>query len=40
MVMRGREMREWLTVPPEAGAARWRALIDEAHDFVDAITPR
>jgi hypothetical protein len=40
MVMREREMREWVTVPPAAGAARWRALIDEAHDFVDAITPR
>jgi TfoX/Sxy family transcriptional regulator of competence genes len=40
MVMREREMREWVTVPLAAGAERWRELIDEGHDFVDAITPR
>lgn len=39
MIMRGREMREWVTVPPEAGADRWRSLVDEAHDFVGSITP-
>lgn len=39
MIMRGRPMREWVTVPPDAGAQRWRALIDEAHAFVHSITP-
>jgi hypothetical protein len=40
MVMREREMREWVTVTPSAGADTWRSLIDEAHDFVDRLTPR
>jgi hypothetical protein len=40
MIMRGREMREWVSLPLEAGTASWRALIVEARDFVDAITPR
>lgn len=40
MVTRGREMREWVTASPEAGAGLWGRLIDEAHDFVDEITPR
>jgi len=38
MVMRGRPMREWVTV----GAHRedsWRPLIAEAYAFVDGITP-
>lgn len=39
MRMRDRDMREWVTMRPEAGAARWRALIDEARAFVDSITP-
>jgi hypothetical protein len=39
MRMRGHEMREWVTVPPMAGADRWRSLIDEARVFVDSITP-
>jgi len=39
MRMRGRDMREWVTVRPDAGAERWRALIDEAQRFVDSITP-
>jgi TfoX/Sxy family transcriptional regulator of competence genes len=38
MVMRDRPMREWLHVPASA-AALWPALLDEAHDFVDSITP-
>ena len=38
MVMRERAMREWVTVPIEA-ADRWQPLVDEAHAFVDAITP-
>lgn len=39
MVMRGRPMREWAVVPFDAGEARWRAILDEAHGFVDEITP-
>jgi hypothetical protein len=39
MVMRGSEMREWVVVPADAGAERWAALVEEAHDFLDAITP-
>lgn len=39
MLMRGRAMREWVSVGPDAGAQRWRELIDEARAFVDAITP-
>lgn len=38
MVMRGRELREWVTVPV-GDSARWADLIDEAHAFVDEITP-
>lgn len=39
MVMRGRPMREWAKVPLADGMERWRAVADEAHAFVDAITP-
>ncbi|MFJ6651634.1 MmcQ/YjbR family DNA-binding protein [Microbacterium sp. NPDC091313] len=39
MVMRGRPMREWVTVGPDAGATRWAELIDEARAFVDSLTP-
>lgn len=39
MVMRGRALREWVTVGPEAGAQRWAELVDEARAFVDRITP-
>lgn len=39
MVMRGRPMREWAVVPFDAGEERWRAILGEAHGFVDAITP-
>ena len=39
MVMRGREMREWVTVRPDAGAERWRALLSDARAFVSSITP-
>lgn len=38
LVMRGSEMREWVTVDQGRGAS-WRALIDEAYAFVDEITP-
>ena len=39
MVMRGRPMREWAVVPYDAGPERWRAMLGEAHGFVDEITP-
>nr|WP_261742738.1 TfoX/Sxy family protein [Microbacterium testaceum] len=38
MVMRGRPMREWAEIPPDAVADRWMQLIDEARVFVDSIT--
>ncbi len=40
MVMRGSPMREWAAVPFDEGAARWRSVAEEAHAFVDSITPR
>ncbi len=40
MVMRGREMREWVTMPVEAGFERWRELVGEAYAYLDEITPR
>ena len=39
MVMRGRPMREWASVPQSVGVARWRTLVDEAHSYVELITP-
>ena len=39
MVMRGRPMREWAKVPLADGIERWRDIADEAHAFVDSITP-
>ena len=38
VVMRGRGMREWVTVSA-SHSDRWAALIDEAYVFVDSITP-
>ncbi len=38
--MAGRTMREWVTMPIEAGADAWRDLTAEAHAYVDRITPR
>ncbi|MBN9211986.1 MAG: hypothetical protein BGO45_07320 [Microbacterium sp. 71-36] len=38
MVMRGRPLREWAEISPDAGET-WAAVIDEAHRFVDSITP-
>jgi TfoX/Sxy family transcriptional regulator of competence genes len=38
MVMRGRPMREWVTVDADAEDS-WRPLIAEAYAFVDGITP-
>jgi hypothetical protein len=39
MVMRGRQMREWVEMPPERGASEWEGLLAEAYAYVDAITP-
>ena len=38
MIMRGRPLREWAEVSPDAGET-WAALMDEAHRLVDEITP-
>ena len=39
MRMRGREMREWATVPLEQ-AAVWEGLVDEAREFVASLADR
>jgi TfoX/Sxy family transcriptional regulator of competence genes len=39
MVMRGRDMREWVVAPLNAPDALWRSLLDEAYAYLDAITP-
>ena len=39
MRMRDRDLREWVTMRPDAGPERWRALLDEARAFVDSVTP-
>jgi hypothetical protein len=39
VIMRDREMREWVTVPL-SDETQWAGLIDEARAFVDSITPR
>jgi TfoX/Sxy family transcriptional regulator of competence genes len=40
MVMRGRELREWVVAPLDAPDAVWRSLLEEAHAYLDEITPR
>ena len=40
MVMHGGPAKEWASVPFADGADRWRAICEEAHAFVDEITPR
>ena len=40
MVMRDREMREWVEMPLPAGEDAWRDLLAEAFAYVDEITPR
>jgi len=40
MVMRGREMREWVVAPLDAPDALWESLLEEAHAYLDRITPR
>lgn len=39
IVMAGRTMREWVTMPLSAGVDAWRALADEAFAYVGSITP-
>ncbi|TXK16956.1 TfoX/Sxy family protein [Homoserinibacter sp. GY 40078] len=39
MIMRGREMREWVVSPADADDAAWIALLDESYAYLDAITP-
>jgi TfoX/Sxy family transcriptional regulator of competence genes len=39
MVMRGREMREWVEMPPDRGEQAWAELLAEAHSYLDRITP-
>lgn len=40
MVMAGREMREWVVAPLDAPDELWTDLLDEAHAYLDEITPR
>ncbi len=40
VVMRGREMREWVEMPLDRGEAAWSDLLAEAHAYLDEITPR
>lgn len=39
IVMRGREMREWVVMPSASGHDAWRDLVREAHAYLDRITP-
>ncbi|PZQ90830.1 MAG: hypothetical protein DI534_06495 [Leifsonia xyli] len=39
MVMRDRELREWVVMPDTASDADWVALLEEAHAYLDEITP-
>jgi TfoX/Sxy family transcriptional regulator of competence genes len=38
--MAGRTMREWVSMPISAGEGAWQELLDEAHAYLDEITPR
>ena len=40
IVMRGREMREWVELDYDAGDAAWASLLAEAHAYLNEITPR
>lgn len=40
MSMRGREMREWVVAPLDASDGVWVGLLEEAHAYLDEITPR
>jgi hypothetical protein len=39
MVMREREMREWVVMPDSASDASWVALLEDAYAYLDQITP-
>jgi TfoX/Sxy family transcriptional regulator of competence genes len=39
VVMRGREMREWVHMAPAQGEAAWDELLAEAYAYVNSITP-
>jgi hypothetical protein len=39
VVMAGRTMREWVSMPVAAGAQAWCALVEEAYSYLDSITP-
>ena len=39
MVMREREMREWVVMPDAATDAEWVALLEDAYTYLDEITP-
>jgi hypothetical protein len=39
MVMRGREMREWVEMSPEQGENAWTGLLAESYAYLDSITP-
>ncbi len=39
MVMRGRELREWVVMQRAAGPDAWRRLVREAYAYLDEITP-
>jgi len=40
IVMRGREMREWVQMVPARGEVAWANLLAEAYAYLDEITPR
>ena len=39
MVMREREMREWVVMPDATGDDAWFALLEDAYAYLDEITP-
>jgi hypothetical protein len=39
VVMRGRELREWVEMSPERGEAAWAGLLQDAYAYVESITP-
>jgi TfoX/Sxy family transcriptional regulator of competence genes len=40
VVMRDREMREWVELDYDAGETAWADLLADAHAFLEQITPR
>jgi TfoX/Sxy family transcriptional regulator of competence genes len=39
VVMRGRELREWVVMPDAASDSAWSTLLEEACAYLDQITP-